>query len=90
MAGIKDLLNRPTGSEAQIRAASGARDLLIYGEAILTILTPIAIGLLPPELAPTIIRAYATQLIAAGLLAFGYLEPRLNQLQKITSERKTN
>ena len=90
MAGVKDLFNRPSGADTQISIAHKTKDLLIYGEAVLTIVTPIAIGLLPPELAPTIIKAYAIQLIAAGLLAFGFLESRLNRLQELRSERKTN
>ncbi len=77
----------PTGSEVQIDAARNARNLFIVGEAVLTILTPIAIGLLPPEFAPIIIKVYTVQLIAAGILAFGYLEPRLNQLQKMRSDK---
>ena len=90
MVGIRELFNKPTGSEVQVNIAQQAREIIIYSEAALTILVPIAVGLLPPEFAPTMIQIYAIQLIAAGMLAFGYLEPRLNRLREIKSERKTN
>lgn len=81
MARIGDLFNKPTGSEAQISATSGAKDLIITGEAVLTILTPIAIGLLPPELAATIIKVWVAQLGVAylGILC---LDHRLDKLRK--------
>lgn len=81
MAGVVDLFNKPTGSEAQVNATSGAKDLLITGEAILTILTPIAIGLLPPEFAATIIKAWVAQL-GVAYLGILYLDHRLDKLRK--------
>ena len=90
MAWGKELFNKPTGSEVQIDAANSAEGLIFFGEAVITILVSFAIGLLPPELAPAIIKAYAAQLLAVGLLGFGYLDHRLDNLRKIRSQISGN
>jgi len=90
MIEIRELFNQPIGSRIQIDIAQQAKELIVLSELALTILMPIAVGLLPPEFAPAMIQTYAIQLIAAGILAFGYLEPRLDRLREMEPERKTN
>lgn len=87
---IRELVNKPVGSDAQVDAARGARDWVLLGEAVLTLYTTFSVGLLPPEFAATIIKAYSVQLIAAGMLAFGYLEPRLDRLREMKSQKSGN
>ncbi|HBC73070.1 MAG: hypothetical protein UX91_C0010G0016 [Candidatus Amesbacteria bacterium GW2011_GWB1_47_19] len=78
---IKELFNKPEGSENQIKAALIARDVVILGEVIITIATSLAIGFLNPKLSPIIAELYVAQLAAAGLFTFGYLGRRLDKLQ---------
>ncbi len=82
MAWIKELFNKPVGSEAQINAAQSTKNALVTGEAMLTMAALVSLGLVDRELIIPVIHLYLAQLLLVSSFVFGYVEPRLDELKQ--------